>query len=323
MSVERIVVMTSGGDAPGMNAAVRATARIGAYYGIEVLGARRGYQGFIDDDFVPLGPRAVSNIIQAGGTMLHTARCEEFRTVERREKAVANLRARGVGGAVLIGGDGTFAGAIELEKMWDGLIVGVPGTIDNDLYGSDFTIGFDTAVNTAVEAIDKIRDTADAHERLFLVEVMGRRAGFIALAVGVGGGAEEILIPETPTDLDEIERRLRANRARGKRSNLIVVAEGDEAGDAADIAARLDEQGLDSRTVVLGHLQRGGRPTASDRVLATRLGAHAVEALREGVSGVMVGIVAGEVRLTPLQDAISKRKPVNQDLVRLTRMLAT
>jgi len=322
MAVKRIAVMTSGGDAPGMNAAIRAVARIGAYHGLEVLGIHRGYQGMIDDEFMHLGPRSVSNIIQNGGTMLRTARSKEFMTVEGRRKAADNLTRRGVDGVVLIGGNGTFTGAVELAKIWPGGLVGAPGTIDNDLYGSDWTIGFDTAVNTVTEAIDKIRDTMDAHERIFVIEVMGRHAGFIALAVGIGGGAEEILIPETPTDTAELVRRLQRNLKRGKRSNLIVVAEGDEHGGAAVVAEELNKHGFDARACILGHLQRGGRPTAYDRMLATRTGAACVEALVQGRTGVMAGVINGLDTLTSFDDAINKQKPINPKILELANRLA-
>jgi len=323
MELKRIAVMTSGGDAPGMNAAVRAVVRTGAYYGMEVLAALRGYQGIVANEFVPLGPRSVSNIIQRGGTIILTARCEAFYSVEGRQRAAENLRARQIQGVVLVGGDGTFTGATKLAEVWDGLLIGVPGTIDNDLYGTDRTIGFDTAVNTALDGIDRIRDTAEAHERSFVIEVMGRHSGFIALAVGTGGGAEEILIPETPTEAGALAQRLKANWERGKRSNLIVVAEGDESGGAAALAQQLKEHGLSPRVTILGHLQRGGRPTAADRILATELGAYAVEAMRQGHTGVMAGMVGDSLTLTPFADCIGKKKPVNQQLVTLARILAT
>ena len=322
MGLKRIVVMTSGGDAPGMNAAVRAVVRTAAYHGLEVLGAMRGYAGMIEDNMVPMGPRSVSNIIQRGGTVLLTGRCGRFMALKGRERAVENLQGRHVDGVVLIGGDGTFTGGTKLMEIWGGLVVGVPGTIDNDLYGTESTIGFDTAVNTALEAIDRIRDTADAHERTFLVEVMGRHAGFIAIAVGTGGGAEEILIPETPTDYDALAERLQSNWQRGKRSNLVVVAEGDEKGGADVVAKALEERGLETRTSILGHLQRGGSPTAADRIIATQMGASAVEALRQGETGVMVGVRSGETCLVPLRDAIGRRKPVNGQLVALAQTLA-
>jgi 6-phosphofructokinase 1 len=322
MNPRRIMVMTSGGDAPGMNAAVRAVVRTAAYHGIEVFGALRGYVGMVNDEYVPMGPRSVSNIIQRGGTVLMTARCEEFYTAEGRRRAADNLRGRHIQGCVLIGGDGTFTGAVELARIWDGGIIGVPGTIDNDLYGTEYTIGFDTAVNTALDAIDRIRDTADAHERTFVIEVMGRRAGFIAVAVGTGGGAEEILAPETPTDHDELAERLKANWQRGKRSNIIVTAEGDEGGGAQEVVKALKKRGLEARATILGHLQRGGSPTALDRIIATQMGAAAVEAMRQGRTGVMTGVVGGEVVEVPLEDTISKRKPLNQQLVALARMLA-
>ena len=322
MALGRIAVLTSGGDAPGMNAALRAVVRLAAFHEIETLGVISGYHGLIEDDFIPLGPRDVSNIIQRGGTIIRTARSERFRTVEGREQAAENLRGRGVEGLVVIGGDGSFSGGVKLAEVWDGQYLGVPGTIDNDIYGTDYTIGFDTAVNTALDAIDKIRDTAEAHQRIFLIEVMGRSAGFIALAVGTAGGAEDILIPETKEDLDSVAARLRSSLDRGKRSNLLVVAEGDELGGAPGIAARLNEQGFECRAVVLGHLQRGGSPSGADRVLATQLGALSVEALRSGETGFLAGIVGGKPVLTSLQDAVTKRKPVDFDLVTLAQRMA-
>lgn len=322
MTLRRIAVLTSGGDAPGMNAALRAVVRLAAYHEIETLGAIAGYQGLIEDDFAPLGPRDVSNIVQRGGTVIHTARSKGFHTEEGRKLAAENLRAREVDALVVIGGDGSFRGAVKLAEVWQGLIVGAPGTIDNDIYGTEYTIGFDTAVNTAVDAIDKIRDTADAHQRIFVIEVMGRHAGFIALAVGTGGGAEDILIPETPEGLDSVIERLHQSMSRGKRSNLLVVAEGDELGGAIGIAGQLKEAGFDCRAVVLGHLQRGGSPSGADRVLATQLGALCVEALRSGETGVMAGRIGGKPVLTPLEEAVTKRKPVDFDLVTLAQRMA-
>ena len=306
-----------------MNAAIRSVVRIGASRGWQILGVKRGYKGLIEGDLEELGPRSVSNVIQRGGTILKTARSDEFLTLAGREKAKENLERNRINGLVLIGGDGTFRGAMELEAIWKGQLVGVPGTIDNDLYGADFTIGYDTAVNTAVIAIDKIRDTAESLDRVFFVEVMGRRSGFIALEVGVGGGAEDILVPEFPTDVAAIAERLAQARARGKGIGIIVVAEGDEAGTAFDIARRVKETtGLDYRVTVLGHLQRGGWPSARDRVLATKLGAFALEVLERGQTGVMVGEVKGELTTTRFAEATGRKKSLDRYLWDLIPALA-
>jgi 6-phosphofructokinase 1 len=322
--IGRIAVLTSGGDAPGMNAAIRAVVRVACYHGIEVFGVMRGYQGLIGDEFVKLSPREVSNVIQRGGTILKTSRSREFETAQGLRKAAENLEANGIDGLIVIGGDGTYRGAIDLARYWDGGIIGVPGTIDNDLYGTDDTIGYYTAVNTALEAIDKIRDTADAHERFFLVEVMGRHAGFIALDVGISGGAEEVLVPETKTKLKDVCDHLCAGKAKGKASSIIVVAEGDEEGNAFQIAEKLKTMsGNEYRVVVLGHLQRGGSPTAADRILATELGAFAVEQLMKGRSGVAVGTVNHELVTVSLKDCVSKKKKLNGYLLKLLPVLAT
>lgn len=257
--MKKLAVMTSGGDAPGMNAAIRSVARVGASQGLEVVGVRRGFAGLLNREFLPLGPRQVSNIIQRGGTILHTSRCDEFKTEAGVQLAKRNLEADEIDGLILIGGDGTFRGGAELGAAWSGQIIGIPGTIDNDVFGCDFTIGFDSALNTAMDAIDKIRDTADSHERFFLVEVMGRRNGFIALGVGIATGAEEILLPERPFDLADICQRLCAGRARGKTSSILVVAEGNELGGAFKLAEELKQMSHNEyRVVILGHLQRGG-----------------------------------------------------------------
>ncbi len=322
--VKRVGVLTSGGDAPGMNAAIRAVVRTGIYHDITMLGILRGYQGMVDGQARDLSARNVSNIIHRGGTFLYTARCPEFRSPEGREKALANLRKWELDGLVVIGGDGSFTGAIKLAEIWDGKIIGVPGTIDNDIYGTDFTLGFDTAVNTALQNIDKIRDTAEAHERLFLIEVMGRHAGFIALDTGIGAGAEEILIPEEPTDLAAIASQLLSDQAKGKKSSILVVAEGDDAGDANQIAAKLLElANIDSHVTVLGHIQRGGSPTAKDRILATKMGAYAIDALRTGETEMMAGEQAGKMQLVTLKDAITLKKPCDSYLQTLIRIMAT
>ncbi len=321
--MKRIGVFTSGGDAPGMNAALRAVVRQAAALGVEVVGIRRGYAGMIAGEFLPLKVRDVANILQRGGTVLLTARSQEFLTPEGRAKAVENLKAQGIEGLVAIGGDGTFRGAIRLIEEHRIPVVGVPGTIDNDLYGTDYTIGFDTAVNTALEAIDRIRDTAASHERVFFIEVMGRHAGFIALDVGLAGGAEVIALPEVPVDPGAIAQRLLESQARGKTSSIVVVAEGAYPGGAAGLLAAIQAHlPLEARVTVLGHIQRGGSPTAKDRILGSRLGAAAVQVLVQGTSGVMVGEVEGEIKLTPLKEAVEGRKTIRKELLDLAAVLA-
>ncbi len=321
--MKKIGVFTSGGDAPGMNAAVRAVVRWLSANEVEVVGIKRGYAGMIDGDFTPMTPRDVANIIQRGGTILRTARSKAFMTPEGRAEAAKQLAKAGIEGLVAIGGDGTFRGAIKLTQEHRIPIVGVPGTIDNDLYGTDFTIGFDTAVNTALDAIDRIRDTAASHERVFFIEVMGRHAGFIALNVGLAGGAEVIALPEVPTGPDEIAEQIRVSEAKGKSSSIIVVAEGAYPGGADTLMKAAQEiYPFEGRVTVLGHIQRGGSPTAHDRVLASRLGAAAAETLVAGTSGVMLGEVEGEIALTPLAEAVEKRKQINRDLYELAGILA-
>jgi len=321
--MKKIGVFTSGGDAPGMNAAVRAVVRWLSSHEVEVVGIKRGYAGMIDGDFTPMTPRDVANIIQRGGTILRTARSKAFMTPEGRAEAAKQLAKAGIEGLVAIGGDGTFRGAIKFIQEHRLPMVGVPGTIDNDLYGTDFTIGFDTAVNTALDAIDRIRDTAASHERVFFIEVMGRHAGFIALNVGLAGGAEMIALPEVSTGPDEIAEQIRVSEAKGKSSSIIVVAEGAYPGGADTLMKAAQEiYPFDGRVTVLGHIQRGGSPTAHDRVLASRLGAAAAETLIAGTSGVMLGEVEGEIALTPLAEAVEKRKPINQSLYELAGILA-
>jgi 6-phosphofructokinase 1 len=321
--MKRIGVFTSGGDAPGMNAALRAVVRAGTGAGLEVIGIRRGYQGMIEGDFVPLKPRDMANTLQRGGTILLTARSEAFRTVEGRVKAAQQLREAGIEGVVACGGDGTYTGAQKLMAEHHIAMVGIPGTIDNDLYGTDFTIGFDTSVNTALEAIDRIRDTAASHERTFFIEVMGRHAGFIALHVGIAGGAEVIVLPEVPIDANACASIITESGGKGKRSSIVVVAEGGYPGGAVALAKAVKEcSGHSSHVSVLGHIQRGGSPTAQDRVLASRLGAAAVEALIGATSGVAIGVVQDEIKLTPLKEAVEKRKNINQGLYQLAKVLA-
>ena len=324
--IKKIGVFTSGGDAPGMNACLRAVVRKAISSNLEVVGILRGYQGMIEADFIELDSESVSNIIQKGGTVLKSARSNEFRTPEGREKAAKNLRDQGIEGLIAIGGDGTLAGAAGFYNEHKIPVVGCPGTIDNDLFGTDETIGFDTALNTAIENIDKIRDTADAHDRLFLVEVMGRDAGFIALHSGIGGGAEVVMIPETLTDLEDAKTSIHALMSRQHRSSIIVIAEGDEIGGATDIAKMMREDvrfdDIDLRVCILGHTQRGGSPSARDRVLATRLGVAAVEALIGGHANVMVGIINNVVKLTPSKNVWSRKKSINYELWGLTQLLS-
>jgi 6-phosphofructokinase 1 len=322
--MKRIGVFTSGGDAPGMNAAIRAVVRAGVANGLEVVGIRRGYAGMIEGDFVPLGARDVANTLQRGGTILLTARSKEFMTVEGRARAAQHLHQAGIGGVVAIGGNGTYTGARQfLSEFPDFRMVGAPGTIDNDLYGTDFTIGFDTAVNTALEAIDRIRDTAASHERVFFIEVMGRHAGFIALAVGIAGGAEIIVLPEEPITAAYCAQVIADSASRGKRSSIVVVAEGGYQGGAAGLERDVEAlSGIEGKVTVLGHIQRGGSPTALDRVLASRLGAACVESLVSGASGVAIGEVDDEIRLTPFKEAVDKRKDINRKKYEMAAMLA-
>ncbi|HCR49059.1 MAG TPA: 6-phosphofructokinase [Rhodothermales bacterium] len=324
--IQRIGVYTSGGDAPGMNACVRAVVRTAYAHDLEVVGIRRGYEGMIDSDFVEMTTRSVSNILQKGGTVLKSARSDRFRTPEGRALAAANLTEMGINALVAIGGDGSMRGATLLNQEHGISVVGCPGTIDNDLYGTDETIGYDTAMNTAIENIDRIRDTADAHNRLFLVEVMGRDAGFIALNCGIGGGAELVLIPENQTDLKEVKKQIFGLMSSHARSSIVVVAEGDQLGGAQRIADALKNDAkfdfIDLRVCILGHTQRGGSPTARDRVLASRFGVSAVEALIEGHTNVMVGLVGGEIKMTPMKNVWSRSKSIDYELINLTKMLS-
>jgi len=321
--MKKIAVLTSGGDAPGMNAAVRAVVRSSEYFGYEVLGVNFGYRGLIEADFKELQALDVSGIIQRGGTILKSARSEEFREKEGRVKAAKNLKDKGVDALVAIGGDGTFRGATILGKEHGINVVGVPGTIDNDLVGTDETIGYDTALNTAMEAIDKIRDTADAHERLFLVEVMGRDAGFIALETGLACGAELIILPEALTNIDEIKSSLKDILKEKSRSTLVVVSEGDQSGGAVKISEQLEDdfKKYDMRVCILGHIQRGGSPTAHDRVLASRLGYEAVHAIHNGLSEVMVGVMNHDLKITPIEETFGKIKKINFELLELAKIL--
>lgn len=318
-AMKKIAVFTSGGDSPGMNACIRAAVRTAMFNQVEVMGIVRGYAGMIENDFVPINSRSVSNIVQRGGTVLKTARSKEFMTPEGRKKAYENLTAHGIEGLICIGGNGSFTGAKVFYEEYGIPCVGAPGTIDNDLYGTDFTIGFDTAVNTAVDAIDKIRDTADSHDRVFFIEVMGRHAGYIALAAGIAGGAESILIPESAEDWHKMLDMFMGNNRSKKAFSIVVVAEGEEHGGAMQIVEQLKgmDPTFDARVTILGHIQRGGSPSAYDRVLASRLGNAAVEALLRGETNKMAGLKNNMVVLTSFDDAINKTKHLNPDLLRL------
>ncbi|MDQ0817990.1 6-phosphofructokinase 1 [Bacillus pumilus] len=318
--MKRIGVLTSGGDSPGMNAAVRAVVRKAIYHNVEVYGIYNGYSGLINGKIEKLEIGSVGDIIHRGGTKLYTARCPEFKTIEGREKGIENLKKFGIEGLVVIGGDGSFMGAKKLTELGFPC-VGVPGTIDNDIPGTDFTIGFDTALNTVIDAIDKIRDTATSHERTYVVEVMGRHAGDIALWSGLAGGAESILIPEADYDMDEIIARLRRGHERGKKHSIIIVAEG--VGSGVEFGKRIEEEtSLETRVSVLGHIQRGGSPSAFDRVLASRLGAYAVELLLEGKGGRCVGIQSNELVHHDILDILDKKHTVDQNMYRLSQELS-
>ena len=323
--IKSIAVLTSGGDSPGMNAAIRAVVRAGIYQGLEVYGILRGYSGMVENDIFRMESKSVANIIQRGGTILKTSRCKEFFTKEGRQTAYENLKKLGINGLVIIGGDGSFRGAQTFSNEFDIPCIGLPGTIDKDIAGTDFTIGFDTAVNTAVEAIDKIRDTADAHDRLFIIEVMGRDAGYIALHSGIATGAENILIPERKTVINDIIHALEEKERRHKLVNLIVVAEGDEFGGADEVAkiikSRLPQQEV--RVCILGHIQRGGSPTCADRLIASRMGYHAVECLMEGRHNVFVGIVNNKMNYTPLNEAVKKKQRISEEWMKIVKILSS
>ncbi len=318
-----LALLTSGGDAPGMNAAIRAVVRAAHHHGISTTGVLDGFDGLVEGRFRPLGPRDVSNIVQRGGTMLRSARSAAFRTAEGRARAVGNLRAGGIDAVLVIGGNGSQAGAMALHQEGGMPVLGIASTIDNDLAGTDRTIGFDTACNTAMEAIDRLRDTASSHERLFFVEVMGRAAGHIALRTAIAGGAEYAMVPEARQDIDDVVRVL-TQGARGKGSSIVVVAEGDEEGGAFAIAQQVKERApqFDIRVSILGHLQRGGSPTVADRVLASRLGVGAVEHLRAGHRQGVLGIVNEQLILTPFAEAIAGGKPVATELLRILPILS-
>ena len=324
-SVKRIGVLTSGGDAPGMNAAVRAVVRTAAFLKLESVAIYQGYQGLIDDKTQIMNPRSVNNIINKGGTILKSARCSEFHNTEGRKKAFETIKKHKIDSLIIIGGDGSFTGAMIFQSEFKIPVVGIPGTIDNDIFGTSHTIGYDTALNTVIDAIDKIRDTAISHNRLFFVEVMGRDAGHIALNTGIGAGAEEILIPEENMGLERLLESLSRSEKSGKSSSIVVIAEGDKTGkNVFDIAEYIEKNmpNYDVRVSVLGHMQRGGRPTCFDRVLASRMGVKAVESLYEGKSNAMVGLKEDEIILTPLEKAIKGKSEINKDLVRVSDILS-
>ncbi len=323
-SISNIGVFTSGGDAPGMNAALRAVVRTAIYDGKGVFTIRCGYDGMIDGEIEQVDSRAVSNIIQTGGTVIKTARSERFRSEVGRKRAFENLAKFGIEGIIAIGGDGTFRGSLEFYREYKFPMIGVPATIDNDVYGTDFTIGYDTAVNTSLDAIDKIRDTSQSHKRFFIVEVMGRDAGFIGLETGIAGGAENILIPEVKTDVDKLCGQIESLFERGKTSNIVVVAEGDDAGGAAEIGAKIKEKtGIDYRVVILGHIQRGGNPSSKDRLLASKLGYWSVKHLIAGKSNLMVGEINGKIALTDMAEAVGKKKPIDMAALEMAMVLSS
>ena len=321
--MKKIAVLTSGGDAPGMNACIRAVVRTALYHNLEVIGFRHGYEGLINNENLQLQHKSVANIIQRGGTILKTSRSQRFRTEEGLQQAANTLKKNNVDGLVVIGGDGTFTGAIALSKLSNVPIVGCPGTIDNDLVGTDFTIGYDTAINTVIDAVDKIRDTAESHDRVFIVEVMGRDAGLIALRSGIGAGAEAILIPESKNDITQLIERLKIGQ-RSKSSKIIIVAEGDESGGAYKVADILKKEfpQFDMRVSILGHMQRGGSPTCMERVNASLMGYNAVQALLKHKHGVMIGIVNKQVTYTPFDKAIKHTQALNADMLKMMEILS-
>ena len=322
--MQKIAILTSGGDSPGMNAAIRAVVRAAAWNGLEISGIERGYKGMIDGAIRPFGPRDVSGIINRGGTVLYTARCKEFMAPEGRAQAAANLHKHGIEALVVIGGDGSYQGAEKLQSEHGIRCIGMPGTIDNDIGGTDYTIGFDTAINTAMEAIDRIRDTAASHDRIFFVEVMGRNSGHVAMTCGLAGGAEDIMLPEAGSNVESLIERLRDGQRRGKKSSIIIVAEGCAHGGATALAQMVSERSeyQDNRVTVIGHLQRGGAPTAFDRVLASRMGVRAVEALIAGESGKMVAISGQALVLRPLSDSWTCKTSFDQELLHVAQVLS-
>lgn len=322
--IKHLGVFTSGGDSPGMNACLRAVVRTGVYHGIKVTGIRRGFEGMIEGDFISMDARSVSNIIHRGGTILKSARSAGFKDRVGREKAFANISKLGIDGLVAIGGDGTFRGAAIFYSEFGIPTIGIPGTIDNDLYGTDYTLGFDTAVNTAVEAIDKIRDTAASHDRLFFIEVMGRDSGYIALWAGISGGAEAILLPEEKTDIDKLITLLKKGEEQLKTSSIVIVCESDDAGGAVEIAklVKAKQPGFDTRVTVLGHVQRGGSPSAFDRILGSRFGVAATEALLKGEYDKMVGMLNNKLTFTDFSKATKEHAPMDPEMLRYAKILS-
>jgi len=324
-NIKNIAVLTSGGDAPGMNACIRAVVRTGIYNGINMFGVLQGYQGLITNNIIPMDARSVSGIIHMGGTILKTARCLEFKTEEGLDLAYENLKKHDIDALVVIGGDGTFTGARRFAQKHNVSVIGVPGTIDNDLYGSDFTLGYDTAINTVIEAIDKIRDTADAHDRLFFVEVMGRDSGCIALRSAIACGAEAVLLPEKTTSIDELIKQLEIGASTKKSSSIVIVSEGHKQGGAYDIAKNVKEKfdHYDTKVTILGHLQRGGSPSSFDRILASRLGYAAVNELLKGTTQSMVGLRGNEINVTSLDEALTEHNfKLENDLLEMTHVLS-
>lgn len=324
MTMQKIGVLTSGGDAPGMNAAIRAVVRTAVYYQREVVGVMRGFQGLIDGEFQDLDSRSVKHILSQGGTFLKSARSDEFRTEEGRARAFEQVQKAGIEGLVVIGGNGSFTGAHLFQKEYKVPVIGIPGTIDNDLYGTDFTLGYDSATNVVVECVDKIRDTASSHNRLFFVEVMGRDTGFIALRTAVATGALDVVLPEENCSWDDLLKEVERGFANRKTSNIIVTAEGNHLGTTFEIADRIKEHHphIDTKVTILGHLQRGGAPSCYDRILASKLGVAAVEGLLNGKNDVMCGVVNNQVTFTFLQQAIKNKVPLNMELLRISRILS-
>lgn len=322
--ITKIGVLTSGGDAPGMNAAIRAVVRTGIYNGMEVYGIMRGYTGLVEGDIFKMESKSVANIIQRGGTILKTARCNEFLTPEGRRKAYDTLKKFGIEGLVIIGGDGSFRGAQAFSNEFDIPCIGLPGTIDKDIAGTDFTIGFDTAVNTAIQAIDKVRDTADAHDRLFIVEVMGRDSGYIAMYSGIATGAENILIPERDTDIDDLITTLKEKHGRKKLVNIIIVAEGEKFG-AAELSRVIKERipGQDLRVCILGHIQRGGSPSCMDRLIASRMGYTAVQCLIDNRFNVFIGILNNKMHYIPLDQAVKNKQKLDNEWMKIVKILSS
>lgn len=323
-AIKRIGVLTSGGDAPGMNACIRAVVRTGMYHKVKIYGIMSGYSGLINGEVIPLVSKSVGNIIQRGGTILKSSRSSEFMTTEGRKKAYETLQKHKIDALIVIGGNGTFTGADVFMNEFNFPIIGTPGTIDNDLYGTDMTIGFDTALNTVMEAVDKIRDTADSHNRLFFIEVMGRDAGFLALRSGIAGGAKEILIPETVTYIDELCEILENSIKSKKQSGIIIVAEGDDAGGAIEVAHKMKGKfpNIDTRVTILGHIQRGGAPSSFDRILASTMGYEAVNAIMAGRRGEMIGIINKDVVYIPFEKAIKQHKMVRGEMLKMVKILA-